>query len=728
MGVTTRRRFLVALATVEELDAHVSVLRELARRGHQVELVFVSAGRTAGTLAHRLAGDHPGIVLHKPRKAADRDRSNLRAAAVEYGRMARQRSEGAAIATQRRRPHRASRDGWGPTALAAPYCGFLRRASQRRARWLAGRLIDVALSVDADEDLTAWLRRLGVDVLVCAPLVTPDVRELDLLCAAREAGIPAALLVSGVDQLEAAEAVSPLIDLALGWNESQRDSSVLRHGPRAGAVKVVGAAVSDAWYEAADRPPAPDGPLAFGMRPGLPYVLLQSSPSATPGAEVALVGALARELNGSAGIVVRPQPGTAERWESLPDTGRTHAVAWPSGTEGAETTLRDVSGCLSSAVGLIASDLLEAALLDLPCHAITSALQPSDAWLGDPAGGPIHFHDAVDGLRDLLVEAARGGANRRRADAVLRPLDPARPVAPFVADELERLAGLAVPALAPDGRLARTLLSAGAVLSSSAPRRAIARHTRASIGRKSRAAREQPSTVLFGPWNGGVLEELLYWIPWVRAAVAERAHDERVIVAHSGRDPRWYTPMSAATIIDAGDRSEAEMIAFLEEGSPAPIAHLDDGRVRKLVSAYRAGERGLQTVATWGGTRQIDAGPHTSEGVLAVTGDLLARRVESITLAFDVLRSPSADAVAPDWGKVTDGLAGASLVCTGALLPAALAVLLGVDTVLVLDERRAEHALAADVDVLDRTAAALGVELTVLSPAAMAVLSLEATG
>ncbi len=722
--------FVVALATPSELERHAPVLCELAGRGHQVDVVFVTAGRLASRLAHQLADESAQITLRRAPKASDRNASNLRAALVDCAGLAAPYAQGSQVALGRR-PRRVSRDGWGPTVLAARGESLMRRQASRGAR-TSQRLLDAALAVDADPGITEWLKGLAADVLVCAPLGHGDARELDMLRAARQAEIPTALLVGDIDQLAAAGSANTLLDRILVWNNWQLDLAVRRHGVRAQDVSVVGAPVSDTWYPPEGSEPRRATTAEMGVREGLPHVVVYSSARALADDERALVRALGDDLHGRAGIIVRPLSGTAERWESLPATGSTPAIIWPSEFDGQIATLYDASPSLVAAVGTVASDLLDAAVLGLPSYVVAPVVQPSDAILRDVAGGPIRHLATVEGFGDLLAAApSRDEARRGRADDIVRPRGRDRSVAPLVADELEQLAARGVSQWVQEpGLVTRTAMTTAAVLSSPSPGATLLRSLRersTAAGRRSSrpAITEAPQATLLGPWEGGALEELLYWIPWVRGAIADFGRGKRVLVAHRGRDPRWYTAMSGAEVMDIGNRGTATVVTKIElDVLPGTVCHVDDHNVRERVRRYRSGRRGLRYVLTWGGARQARVEAVRSGAVVVIVDGNRTRRVAAVNEAVDTLMqmtSDDFDESTVNWVGLTDAIAGAELVCVAALAPAALSVSLGVATLLVADD--SSSARAADINALDRVAAALGVELTVMSRAAITLLA-----
>jgi hypothetical protein len=103
--------------------------------------------------------------------------------------------------------------------------------------------------------------------------------------------------------------------------------------------------------------------------------------------------------------------------------------------------------------------------------------------------------------------------------------------------------------------------------------------------------------VIVGPWTGEVGFETVYWIPFVRWALATfHVPAARVIIVSRGDTSSWYTGIGTTQYIDAFDvMPPAELAALGQGNKPKQYAFDDDGGdelLRRLKAAH-----GLDDVA-----------------------------------------------------------------------------------------------------------------------------------
>ena len=158
---------------------------------------------------------------------------------------------------------------------------------------------------------------------------------------------------------------------------------------------------------------------------------------------------------GGCGILVRPHPANAERWEGvdLADI-RTTAVWKEPPRVQADPALYDSLHHCAAVVGLNTSAMIEAGILGKSVYTIQTP---------EFAGGQeqtLHFHyllarnggllEVAENLQQHCAQLAEGvaspdaGASRSRrfVESFVRPRGIDRPVAPIMVDEIERVATL----------------------------------------------------------------------------------------------------------------------------------------------------------------------------------------------------------------------------------------------------------------------------------------------
>jgi hypothetical protein len=156
------------------------------------------------------------------------------------------------------------------------------------------------------------------------------------------------------------------------------------------------------------------------------------------------------------GILVRPHPAHTEPWEGATLGDVENAAVWSERTKvQGDPDLYDSLYHAAAAVGLNTSAMIEAGILGKSVYTIQTT---------EFAGGQeqtLHFHyllarngglvEVAAGMDDHLQQLSEALANpevgrertRRFVESFVRPLGLDRPVAPIMADEIERVAGIA---------------------------------------------------------------------------------------------------------------------------------------------------------------------------------------------------------------------------------------------------------------------------------------------
>lgn len=761
------RRFLVVLPGSEHVESCEPWLRALLDRDHRVDLALISAEKSRRGLEQRLADEYPGLVLKRTPKPEGRGVVNLRRGLLALADVARhQHPEGPATHDRAaaRLPAARHRDGPLPTDVARAYRRTLGRISHPAyARRASSLLLRMGLVPEPDVRLVEWIVRQGAEVVAFSSLVTVGSLEVEFALAARAAGVPTALVVGGARALSDEGLIKGEPDLVVVCSELQRLEAMADHGLPRSRIAVVGSAAFDPCYAA--LPPRSAGEVSgvAGPSPERSFVLFRSSAAAPAAREIALARELAARL-GAPGVglelLVYPDVRDRTRWDLEPTPG---AAALPKGSLTVTTeTLVDATCHSAAVVSLDVTALLEAAVLGRPAFAVVPDLggeSDERRALLDDFRGTVRI---VASAGELLTGLQAGDPDPcapgtpSGVDILVRPLGRDIPVAPLIADALEQLskARLERPASGPVGpRVARGYALAAAMSASgnqswtsflAARVRSLVSHepdgTRAAVRAKKndkakkknqesasvRPGGRATQLVIFGPWRGDATAELLYWLPWLRAACAELGATQTALVLHVGREPRWYRSLDAELLDvrelrSVGQRDQNVAAAVAERYPDAVTRFADTERVEQSVMAYRRGRRGVSSVMRWGSLRRLVPADGSGGGVVAAIaggdGDParatagVAARVADAATALIPGAHPAVDLVDCDgWDDLTDLLLRSTVACVTDVESAALAVCTGVDTIMVSDGLT--DAGEADFDVIDRLAATLGVELT----------------
>jgi len=752
--VTGGRRFLVVLLGSEHVEACEPWIRVLLERGHRVDLAVITPEKALRGPAQRLAEEYGGLVLQRAPKPGAREVVNLRRGLLTLADVARHQHPDMRWAAERaamKLPASRRKDGPLPTDLAHVYRRTLGRISHPvYARRAAHHLLRLGLALEPDPRLMKWMVAQEVDVVSFSPLVTVGSPEAELALAAQAVGLPTALAVAGANDLSSQGLLKGLLDLVVVWNSHQCREAMAAHGLPRSRVAVLGSAAFDPWYAARPGRAPEELRAASGLPSEVPYVLLRSSAETPADSELTAARELAAGLAAAGSelaLLIHPDARDTSRWELEAVPG---ATIWPKGPQTeAHGTLVDATWHSIAVISLEPTALLEAAVLGRPAFLLGGGQPDGGArTLGGDHGTAIRRVADVEALVSAVRSVSHGGLEPSAfVDSFLRPLGREIPVAPMVAEALERLPERhtrALPGEPTQPRAARAVALATALAAPgsrgwgpflAARGRAALRQAlnpppgRAKSARaKARKAAARPSgeakrLTVYGPWRGDATTELLYWIPWVRTACEDLESTVDSLVLHEGRDGHWYqslgVPVAEARTLGANREAVEASIRARHPGTV--VRFVDAERVESLVEGYRMGTRGLMSVVRWGSLRRLAVtGASEPKGILAIAGgggDPPGAQVgaaETIADAAGALLAGSQAAVHfvpfQGWDDATRRLRQAAVACVTTVEMAALAVCLGVDTILINDGL--DPAAHADLDVLDRVATTLGVELT----------------
>ena len=332
-------------------------------------------------------------------------------------------------------------------------------------------LAEQQLPTDALYD--QFLRSQSPDLLLISPLVHFGSAQADFVASARAQGIPVGMLLYSWDNLSTKGCLHQPPDRLFVWNEGQRREAGALHGFPEDRVAVVGAPRFDAFFALRARTARDDFHASLGLDPGRPTLLYVCSSQFVSAGELSFVRKWLTSIRGSAfeslrhcNVIVRPHPDIALLGPEIP----VHEVKWPAtrGSKGllsrpfddpcavvlrtSDRTQQGFYECLhhsAAVIGLNTSAELEAAIVGRPVFTI---LAGDDA---DGQGSTLHFRYLLEGeggcvrvarsleehagqVADALGSTSSADALRGFVTAFLRPHGIDRPVAPLLAEAIER--------------------------------------------------------------------------------------------------------------------------------------------------------------------------------------------------------------------------------------------------------------------------------------------------
>jgi hypothetical protein len=451
-------RFLFIIRHGLYLRNYESVVRELARAGHRIEIAITDERTVDPTLLNSLPAEHTEIeAITAP------DRSGWWWPGIDPLRAVRDyvRYLDPAYETA---PMLVSRGGRRiPRAFRRVFERFrpARAAIVRRAMTAVLDLIE--RSIPADPAFVEWLQTRRPDAVLITPLLDFNYLQLDVLKAARSLSIPTALLVASWDNLTNKGSIQILPDLVTVWNTFQQREAEMMHGVPRERIVVTGAQLYDQWF--AMRPGSTRVDFCArvgGLDPARPIILYLCSSSFICPYEVgfvrrwlAAVRAHQDPILRSANVVVRPHPAHAPQWSGVSLTEFGNIVVWPpAGAAPLDAERKqDYFDSLFHAacvVGVNTSGFLEAGILGRRTLSVRSPEFPQSQE------GTLHFRylssaglvSLADELAPHLSELAdvlqgRGeGSTRiqRFVEEFLRPNGIGTACTPILVSALERLA------------------------------------------------------------------------------------------------------------------------------------------------------------------------------------------------------------------------------------------------------------------------------------------------
>lgn len=471
-----------------------SVMAELARRGHQVHVVFESVHKQRegllGLPSHPLIthgeGFPRGSTFWQP---LARDLRQV----TDYVNYLHPRFSDSHYLRDR-------------VALRLPRwlrpLGRLDRLPAPVVTMIVRALHALEGALPVEPDLRAFLERDGADVLIASPLITVGSRQPDLVVAAKSLGLPAVLAVASWDHLTTKGTVRAPVDRIFVWNGIQRDEAVDVHGVAPDRLTVTGAQPFDKWFTQPVTPKA-----AFAERVGLPadrpWLLFVGSTKSisAPDAEVAFVRAWLARLRASdeqwlrdAAVLVRPHPygGDKLRHATFDEFGAVSVFPRGEANPVDADDRRDYFDSLANSdavVGINTSAMIEAGIAGRPVFSV----QVED--FAATQAGTLHFRYLLPENGGFVHSATTLDEHVVQLSCVLKGDEAGELTQAFV-ERFVRPHGLDVPATS---RFADAVEAVAADLSAARRRTPTAGIARALLGglATARAARE-PATVAKG--------------------------------------------------------------------------------------------------------------------------------------------------------------------------------------------------------------------------------------
>jgi hypothetical protein len=334
------------------------------------------------------------------------------------------------------------------------------RRHPRLARHLFARTLALVEDAIPSEPLfDLFIKYEQPDIVLVTPLVDYGSYQTDYVKSAHRIGVPVVFAPFSWDNLTNRGLIRVEPDRMLVWNDIQKKEAIDLHGVSADRVVVAGAPRFDAFF--AMRPSSPRQTFCreIGLDPGHPYVLYLCSSEFVAPREVDFVRRWIDCLRASGnpavracGVLVRPHPAHLKQWKDVELSAFPNAALWhDKATMNADQGLYDSLHHSNAVVGLNTSAMIEAGILDKPVLSLV---------MEEFAGGQedtLHFHylraangglleeahdfdEHLDQLAAALGGAGRDGRIRGFIERFVRPRGIEQPVAPIMADEIERAA------------------------------------------------------------------------------------------------------------------------------------------------------------------------------------------------------------------------------------------------------------------------------------------------
>ena len=437
-----------------------STVEELARRGHQIHLVFMMRDKLADDrLLGSLTGAFPNIT-HGMAEVARRPWLALARATrstVDYLRYRTPDYRDAAALHERAAARVSSR------VQALSRLPVVRTPAGLR---LATRALHaVERAIPPDPALVRLVKDQRPDLVLVTPLIELGSDQVEYIKAAQAAGVPCGLCVHSWDNLTNKGLIHVVPDAVFVWNDAQRKEAAALHAVPASRVVVTGAPTYDQWFTRRPSTTRDEFCRKVGLPAERPFVLYLCSSKFISPREAEFIVRWIRALRASgdarvreAGVLVRPHPRGDMRGLDGPELrGLRDVVVWPAGgANPVDTDSRnDYFDSLYhsvATVGINTSAQIESGIVGRPVFSIRAPEYVTTQegtlhfrYLLTEHGGLLHMADNLDEhARALAAVFDRTVDDEQRlrefVRGFVRPQGLDVPATPLLANAIEELA------------------------------------------------------------------------------------------------------------------------------------------------------------------------------------------------------------------------------------------------------------------------------------------------
>jgi hypothetical protein len=454
-------KLLISMRHAGALRNFGSTVAELASRGHEIRLAFMSRKTTADDqLARDIASQYPSVTCEQVKIKTSHAWRDLVAdvrAAADYLRY---------LAPEFRSAHalRARAEIHLPAKFRPVLTRRLVRATPVRVG-LSLLRAGVERAVPPDPAIVDFVSQRNPDAVLVTPLVELGSAQIEYVKAAQALGVPSGLLVHSWDNLTNKGLIHVRPDRVFVWNDAQSREAVHLHGLSAAQVVVTGAPTYDQWFGRGPAATRETFCRTVGLPAGTPFFLYVCSSRFIAPHEDDFVRTWIRALRSApdpvvreAGILIRPHPRTPEKHAgrfAYPEFDR--VAVWPAGGANPVDTVSkddyfDSLYHAAAVIGINTSAQIEAAIVGRPVFSIRVP-QYADTqegtlhfdYLLHESGGVLQIADTLDEhVRTLALALHAPGAAARRLEefvrGFVRPHGLDVPATPLLADGIEALA------------------------------------------------------------------------------------------------------------------------------------------------------------------------------------------------------------------------------------------------------------------------------------------------
>ena len=460
-------RILFSMRHPGVLRNFASTLEALARRNHQIHLVFGQLDTEEDDrLLASLTRTYPAITCDEVRRKTTwrlwLGVGRVARCSVDYFRYLTPEYDRIVSLKERAR-----------AKVIAPMRWLVERRFWRRPgphRLLTRLLLAVERAVPIDRAVFNLVKRERPDVLLVAPLVDIGSDQVDYVKSARRLGVRSALPVLSWDNLTNKGLIRLQPQKVFVWNEAQKTEAVTMHGTDPADIVVTGAMVYDQWFARRPSSTRDEFCARVGLDPAQVILLyLCSSPFIAPD-EVNFIEQWIAAIRSSpdarvraAGLLIRPHPENLQPWLRFGEIKLENVAVWPKGgvspvDADSRNDFFDSMYHAAGAVGINTSAQIECGIVGRPVFTIrTPAYHRTQEGtlhfrhLTTEGGGLLQLADDFEThIRQIADTLDDPQGTRRRVEgfvkAFTRPYGLSVEATPRMVEAIEALAATPAPA------------------------------------------------------------------------------------------------------------------------------------------------------------------------------------------------------------------------------------------------------------------------------------------